>query len=205
MNKIGIIDTGIANLGSLQSTVRELGAEFGIISDANININEYSHYLLPGVGAFESGMGSLNKSGLDAVVLRVHAMGLPLMGICLGMQLLCSGSEENDTVINGLSIFDTHVKKMGRNEDGFWPKIGWSPVHHKKESPLLKGIPSGEDFYFIHGYSVALNGATMSSADFAGEYSAIISNGHTYGVQFHPEKSQKYGLRLLKNFFEIAI
>ena len=205
MIKIGIIDTGIANLGSLQSSVREVGVEYGIISDTSVDISEYSHYILPGVGAFETGMAYLNKSGLDAVVLKVHAMGLPLMGICLGMQLLCSGSEETDTGINGLSIFDAHVKKMDRNEDGFWPKIGWSPVHHKAVSPLLNGIPSGEDFYFIHGYSVALNGATMSSACFAGEYSAIISHGHTYGVQFHPEKSQKYGLRLRKNFFEIAV
>ena len=112
MNKIGIIDTGIANLGSLQSTVRELGAEFGIISDANIDINEYSHYLLPGVGAFESGMESLNKSGLDAVVLKVHAMSVPLLGICLGMQLLCREGEEADMGIKGLSIFDDSVKKM---------------------------------------------------------------------------------------------
>lgn len=205
MNKIGIIDTGIANLGSLQSSIHEVGVEFGIIADANIDINDFSHYLLPGVGAFESGMESLNKSGLDAVVLKVHTMGLPLMGICLGMQLLCSGSEENNTGIKGLSIFDAHVKKMEKNEDGFWPKIGWSPVQHRGESPLLKGIASGEDFYFIHGYSVAINDSTLSSADFAGEYSAIISHGHTYGVQFHPEKSQKYGLRLLKNFSEIAI
>jgi imidazole glycerol-phosphate synthase subunit HisH len=112
MNKIGIIGTGIANLGLLKSSARELGVEYEIISDANVNVSEYSYYILPGVGAFETGMEHLNKSGIDAVVLKVHAMGVPLLGICLGMQLLCREGEEADMGIKGLSIFDDSVKKM---------------------------------------------------------------------------------------------
>jgi imidazole glycerol-phosphate synthase subunit HisH len=204
MNKIGIIDTGIANLGSLAASIREVEVDYEIITDASIAISDFSHYILPGVGSFESGMTHLKKSGMDALVLKVHSMGVPLLGICLGMQMLCKQSEESKTGTSGLSIFDTIVKKLDRNEEGYWPKIGWSSVNHKMTSPLLNGIPSDEDFYFIHGFAVAVNDSTVSSSYFYNEYSAIISCGNTYGVQFHPEKSQKFGLKLLKNFTEIA-
>jgi imidazole glycerol-phosphate synthase subunit HisH len=202
-NKIGIIDTGISNLGSLASALHEIEADYDVISSFDSNIDSITHFILPGVGSFESGMSRLSESGMDDLIIQVIDAGAPVLGICLGMHLLCSVSEESDKKVEGLMVFDVPVDKLEKNEEGFWPKIGWSSVDHLADSLLLKGIPSGEDFYFIHGFGVGVNEATVSTSRFCHDYSAIISSGHTFGVQFHPEKSQKFGLKLLQNFYEM--
>lgn len=202
-NKIGIIDTGIANIGSLESALVEIGANYMILNSKSKYSDTCSHLILPGVGSFDYGMQCLHETNLDKVITSAISIGKPILGICLGMQLLCKNSQESNKSSTGLSIFDLDVIKLEKNEEGFWPKIGWSPVNHIKESPIIKDIPSGEDFYFIHGFAVEMNNNTVSDSDFCHQYSSIIATDNIFGVQFHPEKSQKYGMQLLKNFYDI--
>ena len=202
-NRIGIIDTGVANIGSLVSALNEIDADYKVIETKSKGAENCSHFVLPGVGSFDSGMKSLLAKNLDEMITSAALDGKPILGICLGMQLLCKSSQEGSNSTPGLSIFDSDVVKLQKNGDGFWPKIGWSSVSHIRRDSITENIPSGEDFYFIHGFAVEVGDYTVSDSHFCHRYSAIISSGNTFGVQFHPEKSQKPGLQLLKNFYHI--
>lgn len=202
-NRIGIIDTGVANIGSLTSALNEIGADYRVIQSKSKSAENCSHLILPGVGSFESGMKRLLAKNLDGMVTSAAKDGKPILGICLGMQLLCRSSQEGSNATPGLSIFNSDVVKLQKNKEGFWPKIGWSSVNHLRPNAITENIPSGEDFYFIHGFAVEIGDYTVSDSDFCHRYSSILSSGNTFGVQFHPEKSQASGLQLLKNFYHI--
>lgn len=202
-NRIGIVDTGVANIGSLASALSEIGADYTVIQSKSKNAANCSHIILPGVGSFDSGMERLLAKNLDGMISSAASAGKPILGICLGMQLLCKSSQESSCATPGLSIFDSDVVKLQKNAEGFWPKIGWSSVNHIRQSAITDKIPSGEDFYFIHGFAMELGGYTVSESEFCHRYSSIVSSGNTFGVQFHPEKSQKSGLQLLKNFYHL--
>lgn len=204
MNKVLILDTGIANLASLSCALKSIDIDFEIITKADRKHMDFSHVILPGVGAFDRGCKAIKESGLNEVIFKSIEFGKPVLGICLGMQLLCSSSAESSVNLKGLEIFDISVKKLVKPLNGFWPKIGWSSVDIIQETPLTKNIPNGEDFYFIHGYYVELNTNTIGTSSFSSKYASMIQLENTYGVQFHPEKSQKHGLIMLKNFCELT-
>ena len=200
MNRVGIIDYGLCNLDSVGRAIEEIGGTPRVVSVPE-HLTGLDRYVLPGVGAFPDAMSNLRLTGLDqALGERIRSSGAPLLGICLGMQLLASEGVEVAPCA-GLGWIPGRVPRMQAAAGERIPHIGWNGVDHKSH-PLFEGIPSGSDFYFVHSYSVIpvnpTHGIAMTAH--AGGFVSAIADGPIVGVQFHPEKSQRLGLRLLANF-----
>ena len=197
---IAIIDYGMGNLRSVSKALEYLGASYKLCSKGK-DLARATKVILPGVGAFGDAMKELKSRGfIDPIRDRV-ARKTKLMGVCLGLQLFFEQSEENPGV-KGLGIFKGSVRKF-RSSGVKIPHIGWNDLKILKKHPLLEGIPSGEYFYFVHSYygKPAVKSATLASCKYGLEnFSAVIGNEHIFATQFHPEKSQEAGLRILKNF-----
>lgn len=205
MKKVAIVDYGMGNLGSVSRAVEECGGEPQITSEAH-NLEVASYIVLPGVGAFDIGMRNIRTRGLDEVLgEQTIGKGVPFLGVCLGMQLLATkGWEGGET--NGLGWIEGEVKRL--EPDGAnvrIPHIGWNEVIFTHATPLFEGIPSGKDFYFIHSYHLCCRNEEeiLARTPYCGGFVAAIGKDNIWGVQFHPEKSQRLGFQVLKNFLAL--
>lgn len=195
---IAIVDYGMGNLRSVQRAFEYVGAE-AIVTDHRAIIESASAVVLPGVGAFGKAMSNLKRAGLADVIRQVIARGRPFLGICLGLQLLFKESEEMGQH-RGLSVFDGMVKRF--NVGLKVPQIGWNQIHVQQASPLLEGFADGSYAYFVHSYYVvpADPEIVLATTDYGINYPSVIGQDNVFGLQFHPEKSQTVGLRILRNF-----
>lgn len=210
MSGIALIDYGAGNLRSVARALQRLGADFFITDDPE-DVRAAKALILPGQGAFRDCVLSLAEHGLDEALLQAFDQGKPYLGICLGLQLLFDSSEEfGDTP--GLGILPGKVLRF--NGPAFQgapppckiPHMGWSRVQRRREHPIFHGIDEGSYFYFVHSYYVSpeRDSDSLAVAEHGGEFSAAAGRGRFVGVQFHPEKSQEAGLRLLGNFLRWA-
>ena len=199
---IGIIDYGMGNIHSVANAFEHLGADAVVVADPAA-LDDCERFVLPGVGAFNDCMANLHRTGfvekLDALV---NGERRPILGICLGMQVMASrGFENGDTA--GLGWFEGDVSLIeSRSAAERIPHVGWNELVDRRSSPLLEGIPADADFYFVHSYAMRCrnDADVVARCGFAGGVTAIVSRGNIAATQFHPEKSQGYGLQLLENF-----
>lgn len=201
---IGIVDYGAGNLFSLQSSIAFIGEEAAVTSDKSI-LAEADKIILPGVGAFGDAAAKLRECGLDREVIRQAEAGKPILGICLGMQLLFEKSYEYGQH-KGLGLIAGAVRDMREDipSELKIPHIGWNALSFKKQSPLFKYIDEGEFVYFVHSYHATDCGkSVIAVTDYGTEITAAVSEGNIMGCQFHPEKSGKTGLAILKAFCEL--
>ncbi len=203
---IAIIDYGVGNLFSLCSSLKSIGAEAVVTPDPAV-IRAADRIILPGVGAFADAAAKLRATGLDQVLLEEAARGKPVMGICLGMQMLFEESFEYG-IHKGLGLIPGRViPMMGYIPEGLKiPHIGWNPLILKGETkhPLLKYVEEGDCVYFVHSYFAAdCQESVIATAEYGKELTAAVAKDNVMGCQFHPEKSGKVGLSILKAFCEI--
>ncbi|MGJ7030055.1 imidazole glycerol phosphate synthase subunit HisH [Niabella hirudinis] len=190
-----IIKYNAGNIQSVLFALERIGAK-AIVTDDPEAIRSADKLIFPGVGEASTAMSYLKERGLDQLIREARQ---PLLGICLGMQLLCAHSEENDTPC--LGIFDVAVKKFV-SPDLKIPQMGWNRIH-AKQNPLFKNVPENAWAYFVHSYYAELNPATIATTSYATEFSSAIHRNNFYGVQFHPEKSAIAGEQILRNFLEL--
>ncbi len=193
---LAIVDTGCANLASVGFAFDRLGVRKVITQDAEI-IKNADHVILPGVGAMPYAMAQLKARGLVDVLC---ALTQPLMGICLGMQMLFSGSEEGDAA--GLGLVGGTVNQM-ETKDMPVPHMGWNTLENLADNSLLLGVNEGDYVYFVHSYAAPVSGKTLATSTYGHTFSAIIQHGNVYGCQFHPERSGSVGAQILENFLKV--
>ena len=201
---IAIIDYGVGNLFSLESSFAAIGAEVIVTSDPAV-LKAADKLLLPGVGAFGDAAEKLRSTGLDAVIRELAAAGKPLLGICLGMQLLFEKSLEYGEH-TGLGLIPGTVKPIADviPKDLKIPHIGWNALRFHRDCPLFTELREGECVYFVHSfYAADCADAVTATAEYGAELTAAVAKGNVYGCQFHPEKSGSPGLKILKAFAEL--
>ena len=191
---VAIIDSGGANIASLQFALRRLGHDAEISSDAK-QIEHATRVILPGVGAAAHAMQRLREHKLLDVI---RGLSQPVLGVCLGMQLLAEASEEDD--VDCLGVFSGVARKLPGSPQQPVPNMGWCPLQLRNEHPVMNGIENGAYFYFVHSYALPLGAETLASADHAQIFSAVIGKDNFVAAQFHPERSSATGSRLLENF-----
>ena len=192
--KISIIDYGAGNVQSVLFALERLGFEGHVTNEWNI-IKSADKVIFPGVGEASSAMKMLQETGLDVLIPTLKQ---PILGICLGMQLMCKHSEEGNT--NGLGIFDVNVVKF--SQEVKVPQMGWNTIYNLK-SPLFTGIKENEFMYLVHSFYAPLSENTIATTNYELEYSTALQRDNFYGVQFHPEKSGVFGEQILKNFLNL--
>ena len=192
--KIAIIDYGAGNVQSVLFALERLGF-VGIVTNDWITIKSADKVIFPGVGEASSAMKMLQESGLDVLIPTLKQ---PVLGICLGMQLMCKHSEEGST--NGLGIFDVNVVKF--SQDVKVPQMGWNTIFNLK-TPLFEGIKENEFMYLVHSFYAPLSENTIATTNYELEYSTALQRDNFFGVQFHPEKSGVFGAQILKNFLNL--
>ena len=196
---IAVVDSGSGNLRSVERALAHAGGAPVLTRDPDV-VRRADKVVVPGQGAFADCMAAMQRSGLDEAVREVVRAGVPYLGICLGLQILFEDSEEHGPVA-GLGILPGHVVRLPSGPLKV-PHIGWNQVRGAGDEPLLRGIPAEAHFYFIHSY-VAVPDQARSVAltcDYGGAFCAAVREGNLFACQFHPEKSQTVGLRLLGNF-----
>ena len=194
---VAIIDSGGANIASLLFALERLGYDASLTTNAD-HISRADRVILPGVGAAADAMQRLRDSGLVDVIRRLQQ---PVLGICLGMQLLADASEEED--VDCLGIIPGVARRL-QVADGYpVPNMGWCPVTRVAEAPVLAGISDGSYFYFVHSYALPPSEFTLATARHADAFSAVIGRENFVAAQFHPERSSADGARLLRNFLEM--
>ncbi|MFM5508056.1 imidazole glycerol phosphate synthase subunit HisH [Aeromonas rivipollensis] len=203
--KLVIIDTGCANLASVRMAFERLGVQ-PLVSSKAADIEGADKLILPGVGTAVAAMKNLNERNL---VPLIRAARQPLLGFCLGMQMLAQASEENMSAEGGegglidcLGIVPGRIRLMEVG-DLRLPHMGWNQIEHDETHPLLKGIQSGSYFYFVHSYALEVTDATLATCDYGQPFTAIVGRDNFFGAQFHPERSGAAGARLLQNFLEL--
>ncbi len=204
--KVAIINYGMGNLSSVRRAFDDMGAET-IIANHPSSLYEVNRVVLPGVGAFAEGMMHLSQGGwIPALHDVVTVQHKPLLGICLGMQMLASKGHEGG-VSEGLDLISGQVQKLDTLGCKLRiPHVGWNEVNYKTEDALFVGIPNLSDFYFVHSYAFtpAEEGNLIATVSYGLDVAAVIRKGHVFGCQFHPEKSSKAGRQLLKNFMDYS-
>jgi glutamine amidotransferase len=203
MTRIAILDYGMGNLRSVEKALERVGAEATITADG-AEVRASDGVILPGVGAFPAAMRRVRELELDALVAERLATGVPILGICLGLQLLFERSTELGAA-DGLSLVPGEVTVL--QAPGLkLPHIGWEPVRWERDSELTEGLASETPFYFVHSFAVrpSEHACVLGTAAWGERYACVIASPPLYGVQFHPEKSSAAGLRLLANFAEIC-
>ncbi|NUU67338.1 imidazole glycerol phosphate synthase subunit HisH [Enterobacteriaceae bacterium BIT-l23] len=192
-----ILDTGCANLSSVKWAIQRLGANPTVSRDPEVVLRA-DKLFLPGVGTARAAMNQLRERDLIGLISRCTQ---PVLGICLGMQLLARSSEESNG-IDTLGVIDQPVVKMV--DRGLpLPHMGWNQVFPEQGNPLFRNVDDGAYFYFVHGYAMPVSEATIARCDYGDAFSAAVQQENFYGVQFHPERSGKAGAQLLKNFLEM--
>ncbi|MDQ7041775.1 MAG: imidazole glycerol phosphate synthase subunit HisH [Rhodothermus sp.] len=206
---VTLIDYGIGNLRSLEKAFQAIGAEV-LRTDRPEDLLQARRLVLPGVGAFGACMHELRHRGLVAPIHEAVRQGIPLLGVCAGLQLLFEESEEHGRH-EGLGLLPGRIVRFpDTTSDGQRlkvPHMGWNTITYDHPAPLLKDIPDGAYFYFVHSYyAVAANSDdVLATTTYGGiSFPAIVGRGHVFGVQFHPEKSQQHGLQILKNFLDLS-
>jgi glutamine amidotransferase len=189
-----LIDSGGANIGSVQYALQRLGVDARLSADAE-TIAKADRVILPGVGAAGAGMARLRELGL---VELVRGLSQPLLGICLGMQLLFDSSEENETACLGL--IPGRVRKLAGCEGVRVPHMGWNTLKPLRDDSLLNGVPEGAQAYFVHSYAAPVSEDTLATSSHGEEFAAAVRHGNCWGAQFHPERSAAVGAKLLENF-----
>lgn len=203
---ITIIDYGCGNLGSIQNMIKKIGGKAQITSDV-AQIAAAEKLILPGVGAFDTGIHNLHERGIwDILNKKVLENKTPILGICLGMQLMTNCSEEGK--LKGLSWVDAETKRFDFENYPLKrkvPNMGWNYITILKESSLFKNMYDFPKFYFVHSYFVKCNNSedVLATAEYGFTYDCSFEKGNIFGVQFHPEKSHKYGMKLLENFMKV--
>ncbi|HSP65777.1 MAG TPA: imidazole glycerol phosphate synthase subunit HisH [Candidatus Deferrimicrobium sp.] len=197
--RVGICDYGVGNLRSVERAVGAAGAE-AVVSADPAELASCDGLVLPGVGAFTVAASTLRDRGLDAMVAGVARAGRPVLGVCLGFQLLFDESEEGEGG-RGLGLLPGRVRRLGR-ERGKVPHMGWNQLALLRPSRLLDGVADGDRVYFVHSYAVepAERGDVVATTEYGGEVVAVVERGAVFGTQFHPEKSGATGLRVYANF-----
>ena len=196
---ITIIDYKAGNIGSVQKAVRQLGYEALMTEDPDV-IRKAARILLPGVGHF-SATRRLNESGMRPAIEEAIARGTPFMGICVGLQWMFEGSTEAPGV-SGLGCFRGCCDRF--HTDLKVPHVGWNSLRRTGDSQLLKGVPGEAFVYFTHSYRAPVVEGVIATTTYGEEFGSMVERGNVFGVQFHPEKSGEAGLRILKNFCEVA-
>ncbi len=209
---IVVIDYGMGNLRSVSKALESLGASVRVSSDP-AEVSRADKVILPGVGAFPSAMRELSARGLVESVRQAIAKGTPYLGICLGLQLLFEESEEGKGA-SGLGVLRGRVRRFDTNGHGLKvPHMGWNQITRRQEAvgsrqngcPVLQGIPDGSFVYFVHSYYVEPTDPSVTAleTDYGGRFASMVWRGNLYATQFHPEKSQAIGLKLLENFIKL--
>lgn len=202
---IAILDYGLGNIKAFANIYKGLNIPF-VIAEDRAALASADRIILPGVGAFDHAMVRLRESGLfEALEDAVIGKGKPVLGVCVGMQMLARSSEEGDQP--GLGWIDGHVAKISFPEEaprGLLPHMGWSTLQPRADEPLLDGVDEKIGFYFLHSYRFICNDPAdvIAVADYATPFDCAVRRGNIHGVQFHPEKSHHNGIRLLTNFAE---
>jgi glutamine amidotransferase len=194
---VAIVDSGGANLASLQFALQRLGARSIVSSDPD-QIASAPRVLLPGVGAAGDAMRRLRATGADRVIPQLQ---VPLLGICLGMQLLFEHSTEDDT--RCLGVFNGRIERLQPAMDRPVPHMGWNTLEMRSPDALLAGIDNKDYVYFVHSYAAPVSDATLATVQYGHSFAAVVGHGNFRGVQFHPERSARVGARLLRNFLAL--
>jgi glutamine amidotransferase len=202
---IAIVDYGRGNLWSVQNGFAQVGAQVQVSADPDV-IARADGVVFPGVGAFRDCMHNLQMRGLESVLRDVIDAGRPVLAICVGMQVLLTDSEEFG-LSQGLAIIEGHVRRFPEAHAAQTPRLkvphmGWNQLRMRRSCPLLEGIPDGAFTYFVHSYYAvpAVPDVVVASTEYGLDFAAVLWRDNLYATQFHPEKSQTYGLRLLRNF-----
>ena len=200
---IALIDYGMGNLRSVEKALEKVGGKPKLATSVN-DLEGADRIVLPGVGAFGDTVDNLRKLGLFETLRDKILGGIPYLGICLGLQILFTSSEEKGDH-KGLDIFKGTIRRFPEGQPV--PHIGWNQVFYTKKDRLFSEIPSGSFYYFVHSYYVDSvdSNIILTETDYGIRYTSSISKNNIWGVQFHPEKSQDMGLRLLKNFVELDV
>ena len=201
---IAIVDYGLGNLGSISNMLKVIGERSKITNEKEV-IEKADGIILPGVGAFDAGMSKLNESGLADVVKNEASNGKPILGICLGMQLLGNRSEEG--TLPGLSLIPFECRRFSFEDNSFKiPHMGWDIVNFKKQHPILDALNGQQRYYFVHSYYAVCENPdnVLMTCDYGVKFTCAVVKDNIIGVQFHPEKSHDFGLALLSNFVKIC-
>jgi glutamine amidotransferase len=200
--KVAIVNYGMGNLGSVRRAFEELGVDVSI-ADHPAALYDANRVVLPGVGAFGQGMQNLDRGGWRSALQDiVQNQQKPLLGICLGMQMLATVGHEGGES-QGLGFVPGHVRRLDTLGCKLRvPHVGWNEVHYAQTDGLVESIPDNSDFYFVHSFALVPDNPSdlVASTPYGCEFAAIVRNGNVFGTQFHPEKSSRAGLRLLRNF-----
>lgn len=194
---IVLVDAGGTNIGSVRYALQRLGVDATLTADAE-RIRSADKVILPGVGAAGPGMARLRDLRLVEVI---RSLTQPVLGVCLGMQLLCEHSEEGDTTC--LGVIPAPVRKFEERPELCVPHMGWNSLSPVVDHPLLKNLEEGDWAYFVHSYAVPTGAYTLVNCSYGGAFSAVVASGNFHGMQFHPERSARVGATLLKNFLEL--
>lgn len=203
--KVAVVNYGMGNLASVQKAVETIGHEPRIVEQPD-ELGGAERIILPGVGAFGEGMDRLERGGWSEGIRSRVGGGTPLLGICLGMQFLAErGTEGHER--GGLGLIAGEIvslRELGCTERV--PHVGWNETHTLREDPLLEGLPPSTDYYYVHSFAFRATNPedVLATADYGCDVTAIVRHGRVWGTQFHPEKSSKAGLQLLRNFIERA-
>jgi glutamine amidotransferase len=200
--KIAIIDYGMGNLRSVEKAFHKIGAEGAFVTDDPRAVADADKAVLPGDGAFDSTMNSLRRSGVDRIALDFIRSGRPFLGICVGMQVLLTHSDEGESGIEGLNVIPGRVRKFPAHDSLKVPQIGWNDVCFRPDAPLGEGLPAHPMAYFLHSfYCVPDDPAnTAATTDYGLSYASALHRDNVWATQFHPEKSGPIGLTILRNF-----
>lgn len=198
---VGIIDVGIGNIGSLQGSLFNQGWETTLVKRTKEINEKITHLILPGVGSFSEGMFRLNETDLVSEIYNYVLSGRPLLGICLGMQLLANEGSEGK-LTKGLGLIEGKVDVINVKKEFRLPHIGWNTLNKTTNHPILNGIKPNVDFYFVHSYAFKEKNIEnrIGTTHHGVEFTSFVAKNNVVGVQFHPEKSQKNGLKLIDNF-----
>lgn len=200
---VAIVDYGAGNIKSVENAVRYLGHEAVLTRDPAVILSA-DHVILPGVGAFGDAMTRLSRYGLDEVLRKAAASGTPFLGICLGLQLLFESSEESPGA-EGLGILKGHILRIPDGEGRKVPQIGWNDLNYPNPGRLFAGLPEGSYVYFVHSYYLRAADPSIVTActQYGVRIDASVESGNVFACQFHPEKSEAAGMKILQNFLMI--
>lgn len=198
-----LIDHGLCNTGSARRALEECGGD--VLVAAEPNSVDPTHVVLPGVGSFAAGVSVLRSRGWDVALREMAGRGVPILGICLGMQLLAERGSEGGHA-QGLGLVPGDIVPLRPGDGMSVPHVGWNQVHALREGDLCESIPDGTDFYFVHSYQFVVTDIrdAVATTPYGQDFTAIIERPPIYGVQFHPEKSSRAGLRLIRNFLSVT-
>ncbi|MET0985798.1 MAG: imidazole glycerol phosphate synthase subunit HisH [Steroidobacteraceae bacterium] len=196
--RLAIIDSGGANIASLRYAIERLGVESDLTTDP-ARLRAASHVILPGVGAASDCMARLEKANL---VDTIRTLEQPLLGICVGMQLLFESSEEGG--VRCLGLMPGRVQRFADREGLPVPHMGWNQLTLSQPSPLFDEIQNGDYVYFVHSYAAPLGAHSIASSEYGASFTAVVQRGNVYGAQFHPERSARIGSLLLRNFLRLS-